>query len=163
MSISIIKKGSISLNPLEKAFSQLKKNLPVILSQTAAEHFIRGFRTGGGQTDAGMWVKRKRERRIDTHTRTGRKREPIRNRAILVLSGDLRNSIQRRKTSFSRTIVGSYDIKYANIHNKGGQGIAYGLHPFTMPKREFIGKSTNLERKMRRIIDRELRNLKKLR
>jgi phage gpG-like protein len=44
-------------------------------------------------------------------------------------------------------VIGTSGIKYADIHNRGLRGKAFGKYPFNMPKREFIGKSRELNRK----------------
>lgn len=52
-----------------------------------------------------------------------------------------------RITSFSkRKQVISNDLVYAEIHNEGLMGRAWGKHFFKMPKRQFIGNSRKLER-----------------
>lgn len=130
-------------------FKKLEQHLPVILGNEAENHFVEGFKKGGGQTDAGKWKPRKREDR----KRPGR--------AILVDKGILRNDIKRRKTSFKRTVVSTINTDYAVIHNEGGQGLAFGKHSFTMPKREFIGKSKKLNEKTVKIINNELKKLNK--
>lgn len=144
-----MKRGDFRLKEQANGFKRLMRILPVILGNEAENHFKEGFRTGGGQTDAsaGGWKPRKRETRL------------TRGKGILVGRGDLMRDIKRRKTSYGRAIVSTQDTIYANIHNEGLTGKAFGKHPFKMPKREFMGKSKKLETKMNEIIVKELRKL----
>lgn len=80
-----------------------------------------------------------------------RKREqPYTNNKILYKTGSLKNSLKVRarstKTDFS---VNVYSNKiYADIHNYGMRGRAFGKYSFKMPKRQFIGYSKILDRKL---------------
>jgi phage gpG-like protein len=68
----------------------------------------------------------------------------------------LKNSISRsRGMTYKSVIIG---IKgpaqaYASIHNFGLRGKAWGKHPFTMPRRQFMGESRTLNRKIIKLID----------
>lgn len=146
---------TLSIKGIEQEYQKMKKEIPLKLSNESVNHFLIGFQKGGGQTDAGMWAKRKGERKRDVKLKA--------NRALLVLTGALRKSIMRRPGSnFERTVIGTNGIPYASIHNFGGRGLAYGKNEFTMPKREFIGKSKVLELKLRNIIFKELKKLRYL-
>lgn len=69
------------------------------------------------------------------------------NRKILTgESGDLGESIQYHKEG--RDTVISAPKVYAEIHNKGLEGNAFGKYKFTMPKRQFIGPSMLLLKKL---------------
>lgn len=137
---------TLSIKGIEQEYQKLKKEIPLKLSNESVNHFLIGFQKGGGQTDAGMWAKRKGERKRDVKLKV--------NRALLVLTGALRKSIMRRPGSnFERTVIGTNGIPYASIHNFGGGKI---------PKREFIGKSKVLELKLRNIIFKELKKLRYL-
>lgn len=62
-------------------------------------------------------------------------------RALLVKSGDLRSSIQvtdTRVTPDGIEVVLGTDSKYAQIHNEGLEGKAFGKHSFKMPQRQFM-------------------------
>jgi phage gpG-like protein len=65
-------------------------------------------------------------------------------------SGDLAESIQYHKQG--RNIVISAPKVYAEIHNKGLEGKAFGKYKFTMPKRQFIGPSALLMKKINKRI-----------
>lgn len=156
-----------NLDQVLKGFKKEKKELPTILGNLAKNHFVEGFRKGGGQTDdsAGGW----KERGTDP------------GRAILVKSGKLRRDIRVRKKSFSRIVVGTGNITtdYAEAHNKGatmtvtkkqkGYFIAQynknksdfwkrmiGAKTITIPKREYIGHSRELSKKLSKRIHREI-------
>jgi phage gpG-like protein len=144
-----IKKISGSFNIGTKAdFMKVARTLPIKLAVNTEKHFRRGFEQGGGQTDAskGGWAARKKSEK------GGR-------RGILIKSGTLRRDVKQRMAIFSRIEVSTSSITqdYADVHNSGlrsGRGKG-----FTMPQREFIGKSKELERENARIISDELRDL----
>ena len=45
------------------------------------------------------------------------------------------------------------DLPYAEIHNEGGQGKAFGKYSFTMPKRQFVGQTEELTQKQTKTIE----------
>tara|TARA_R110002126_G_scaffold89252_2_gene213390 strand:- start:2388 stop:2828 length:441 start_codon:yes stop_codon:yes gene_type:complete len=87
-----------------------------------------------------------------------RKQKSTTNRAILVKSGKLRRSIATKKINASRGravigILGKAGV-YAGVHNfglKAGRGKG-----FTMPKRQFMGDSHKLNKKIKRLIRKRL-------
>jgi len=83
-------------------------------------HFRKSFRDGGF-TDKNLdaWAQRKAK-------------DKGKQRAILVKSGNLRNSITTKRYGLNKRGVGSYSTQYATYHNQGTNSI---------PKRQFIGKS----------------------
>lgn len=130
--ISFSRRLRISEQKLEK----LKEELPVILGNEAQNHFLKGFKNQGGQTDASKrgW---RRNNGTPTH---------------LVQTGVLFSNIQRRKTRFGRTVVATSakTKKYAYKHNRGVEG---------MRKNEFIGESTDLREKLDKLIKLEIKEL----
>ena len=143
----ITKKGSFNFKLKNQKVKTMKSLLPRWVGITAKNWFLKGFRTGGGQTDAsaGGWEKRKK-------ADVGKKR------GILIGEGrgTLRNSIKVLRTRFEAIVVGSTGLVYARIHNFGLMGKAFGKHSFKMPKREYIGKSTELEKVIKTKIEKEL-------
>lgn len=139
----IQKKGDFKLPELRRQLSTFRRIMPVIVAEEARNHFDDGFRQGGGKTDASRsgWRPRK-------PPRSKRQAKRDRGRAILVLNSYLRNDIQARRVSYNAGIlINTVSIPYAYAHNRG-------VKP--QPQREFIGKSTELEAKNRRTIDREI-------
>ena len=126
-----------------------------IVADETKNHFVKGFRTEGGQTDASKagWKARK-----DNTGGEGRN--------ILTGhgGGDLARDIDVKKVSANTAIIGTSRIPYAATHNEGlvvperrarlkkslhwmsgGQDVfAKSAKAFTMPKREFIGPSKEL-------------------
>lgn len=70
---------------------------------------------------------------------------------------ELENSIRFRKTT--KGIVVYSDKKYARIHNEGGTIKVFGKTSATMPKRQFIGKSSKLEKRLQRVLTNKLKSL----
>jgi len=174
-------RGSNHFQQLARAFKRQKRNLPKLLGNSAKNHFVASFRVGGF-TDNTLkpWKPRKHPNAADT--RTGK------TRALLVDSGNLRKSIRVKSSSFRRIRVGSYGIPYAQIHNRGGvtrprvtpRMRGFMRHQFRktgnpmfaaiantkkerltveIPKRQFIGRSAKLRKKLSKIIGREIRNV----
>ena len=129
-------------------FDKVSRILPIKLAVNTEKHFRSGFEKGGGQTDASKngWQARK------SKEKGGR-------RGILIKSGTLRRDVKQRSATFNRIEVGTsaITVDYADVHNSGlrsGRGVG-----FTMPKREFIGKSAKLEARNMEIIKEELKDL----
>lgn len=113
-----------------------KKSLPPKLAIIMKRHFAKSFRSGGFVDETfNPWKARKIK---DS------------GRAILVKSSALRLSLRVRSASFKRIRVGSYGIKYARRHNRGLAG---------MPKRQFIGPSKQMTKKIKKLLQRELKSL----
>jgi len=124
MSIKRIGKGFEFQDNLRK-FGAFKQSAPKVIANNSLNWFLKGFRTGGGQTDAGKWQPRK----------SNAKRNE--GRAILVNTGALRRDFQVIKAVFGQIVLGTKRIPYAIRHNEGLNG---------MPKREFAGESKELNK-----------------
>lgn len=121
-------------------FAKLKTTLPRIIANAAKNHFLEGFRVGGGKTDKsrGGWAARKANARRNQ------------GRALLVDKGTLRRDIDVRRTDFDNIVVGTQTANYATYINEGT------AH---MPAREFIGNSQELNRNIKKMIDGRLKNI----
>lgn len=130
-----------SLQKKIKGLKQLKNTLPILVANEAKNFFQASFRNQGF-TDTGLqkWQRRK----------------SIRNdkgRAILVDTGDLRNSIRVRIATFNKIVITS-DLPYSAVHNYGKRsGRGKG---FTMPKRQFMGKSKKLDTIIVKLIKKQI-------
>jgi phage gpG-like protein len=118
-----------------QAFKPQLEKVVDAMGVLAANHFTTSFRNQGF-TDESLqsWQPRKRTER----SRMG-------NRAILVQSGRLRRSIRSKRFGFLGVKIYT-DVPYASVHNNGersGRG-----RGFKMPKRQFIGYSGVLNRKI---------------
>lgn len=139
----------------------------------AVNHFTKSF-NNQGFTDEGFspWKRRrnkdsKRGRQFkkvsvydedtyETHTFKRKLTEvrSVKNRAILVKSGRLRRSLRSRRISFNSIKIYT-DVPYASVHNNGERsGRGKG---FKMPKRQFIGYSGQLNRKIIAFIDKNIK------
>ena len=126
-----------------REFQLAKRTLPAVIGNMAKRHFVDSFRKGGF-TDITLdpWAKRKKKDRSDRNT--------TRTRAILVKNGHLRRSIRVRVATFNLIEIGAYNIPYAVFHNTGvGK----------MPKRQFIGESATLSRKIKARINKEFKDI----
>lgn len=138
----IIKKGNFDFKEQQKKFVKFQRQMPKIIAEEAKNHFVAGFRKGGGQTDKSLsgWKARK-------PARTTREAQRSEGRAILVKSGNMRADIMARTISFRKIVINVIHIPYAIFHNEG-EG--------KLPQREFIGDSRALEAKIARLVDQEI-------
>lgn len=129
-----------------KEFQRLKSNLPAQVGNIAKRHFVESFRNQGF-TDATFdpWAARKTSDKSDRSSRNRNKP-----RAILVKTGHLRGSIRVRVANFNSIEIGAYGVNYARFHNNGGG---------KMPKRQFIGRSRSLTRKIKAKISQEINKI----
>lgn len=136
----MIKKIKGKLPSFEK-YKQFQRTVPILLANEVKNHFLEGFRKGGGQTDRSLrgWQPRKRSSRRNT------------GRAILVDTGQLRRDIKKRVVNSHKIVVGTRNVPYGIYHNNGTD---------RLPQREFIGESQALERKIKKIIETEIIKLK---
>ena len=162
----IKKKGDFNFDARLKDFKNLKSTMPKLIGNEAKNHFLEGFKRGGGQTDAGNW-KRRGGYGVDT------------GRALLVKSGNLRRSIHVSIATFRKIEIES-GLDYSQIHNEGGvikisnkqrkyfwamfyeteddfwKNMALAKQ-IVIPKREYMGKSKKLQRKIELFIRRQIK------
>lgn len=121
---------------LQREIRRLSRTMGVL----ALNHFKGSFRKQGF-VDKGLsnWTRRK------GNTDVGR--------AILHKTGKLKNSIRVVRKTLKSVTIGS-DLKYAAVHNYGlraGRG-----RGFKMPKRQFVGDSKKLERKITKELEKRV-------
>jgi phage gpG-like protein len=122
----------------------VERNIPIATSNVAKEsqNFFRQTFNVSGWIDNGVqyWKPRKNKR--------------LRHR-LMWKSGALRRSIEIVKLSKNKIKIQSA-LPYSEIHNSGGEGLAFGKYPFTMPKRQFMGASNLLHSMMVKLIKQKL-------
>jgi len=123
-----------------RRIERLRGNLPRIIANDSLNWFLDGFRQGGGKTDTGRWVSRRRTARRNA------------GRALLVDTGALKRDLRVRRLRPTQIILGTARIHYARRHN---EGITDKLGR-RMPKREFLGNSKGLNKKNKKTILKEL-------
>ncbi len=146
--MTVIKRGSFNINGSIRKLKRKKSTLPRQVGNVAKLHFLDSFRRMGF-TDNSLqrWQKRR--------ARRGSGFEP----SNLTKSGRLKRDIRVKAATFARTVIGTSRVVYAAIHNFGLKGLAFGKIPFDMPKRQFIGDSKVMDRKIIKVIDREIRKI----
>ena len=131
--------GKFGLDKMLVQFTASKPKFPKVLANMAKNHFLEGFENEGGATNdsKGGWKPRKYNR--------GKQRK------LLVLTGALRLDIKVRFTTWAKTVVGTSSLTsdYAENQNEGK----------TVIKREYIGKSDILEKKLKARIYREINKM----
>jgi phage gpG-like protein len=129
-----------------KAFQRFEKNIPRRVGNIALNHFLESWDDeafSDSTKGSNPWAKRKTTNKADRTT--GRRRQ------LLIDSGALKRSMKvSRPATFKRIAVGSYGIKYAEFHNQGTS---------KLPKRQFVGKSAVLDKKIKRLITTELKRI----
>ena len=155
-----------NFNDIVRQYQKFKRKLPRIIGNEAVNFAKENFRKQG--FDDGS-VKKWKARKPNAQRNQGR--------AILTDTGRLRRSIRITKVAGNRIYIGS-NVPYAQIHNEGGkivkrvrvrrhsrrtraQGrITVGAHRRRMntkiPKREFIGPSKTLNRRIKKTIQKQL-------
>lgn len=123
-----------------KDVKRQKQKLPKLIANEAVNHYTLNFTRGGFKNKVTVpWRARK------GNTDPGR--------GVLIGKGSgkkLWRSIVKKKVTARSILIGS-DVEYAAVHNYGlmsGRKAA----PFKMPKRKFIGRSTYLNTKIRKLI-----------
>lgn len=135
------KQKKFNLKQVEKGGRTAMERSIILIGNEAKNFFVASFRKQGF------------EDRSLHHWKPRKKEDNRKGRAILVDSGDLRRSIVREPVNKSQLQVKiSTDLPYAKIHNEGLNGMAWGKHPFKMPKRQFMGDSYKLNELCKKII-----------
>jgi phage gpG-like protein len=130
------------LRKLQKAFRELPYAVAEELQEFTEENFRKEeFQNKG----SGKWKARNKD------PESGKER--TRRRALLVQSGEMKNSIDTEVRGMDVSIgISDPDIaQYAQVHNEGlraGRGKG-----FTMPKRQFMGPSEELDERVEKIAD----------
>lgn len=160
------------MKEIQRKYSNLKRRLPRVVGQVAVnfskDNFRRqGFLDGGR---VNKWKKRK--------FNNGNQRK-----AVLTQSSRLKKSVAIIRASSSEIVIGTRGVNYGNIHNEGGtirQTVTNKQRAFfwakykasgnelykrmamstkleiRIPRRKFMGDSTDLQREMTRKIRLEL-------
>lgn len=130
-----------------KAFQRFEKNIPRRVGNIALNHFLESWDDeafSDSTKGSNPWAQRKTQNRADVRTQQRRQ--------LLIDTGALKRSMKvSRPATFKRIAVGSYGIKYAEFHNKGIAG--------RLDKRQFVGKSAVLDKKIHRLISNELKRI----
>jgi phage gpG-like protein len=139
---------------LENTKQFVKEKYPDIVGVESINHFKESF-DNEGFTDESLekWqdVKRRDPNSpwygfsLENKNRFSEKRTT--DKILTGETGELKESITYTKTSGTVTIRS--DKKYAAVHNFGRQAKIFGKKTFTMPKRQFIGKSGILIKKIK--------------
>ena len=133
--------GTESLTRKIKALQEVKRTIPDKLASQGLAFFKKTFENEGFEDNNFQpWPRRKSIKQ--THP-------------ILKKTGALKRSLVVERKSFDK-IIWSSSLPYSAIHNYGGNGLAWGKHPFKMPKRKFIGDSKSLRMGFRRRIEVEV-------
>jgi phage gpG-like protein len=142
----------MSFNEARKILQAIKEydnTIPDIINfmgNTAQTHFVRSFRDQGFTDETlSKWQPRKGE--LSGGIARVRKRSRDSGRAILVKTGALRRSIRKvNRGKLAVSIVSN--LPYARVHNEG-----LPIRGGRMPKRQFVGHSKRVDRKIRERIN----------
>jgi len=128
-----------------KDFQKFERTVPKRVGNVAKNHFLESFDNEGfsdGSIKSDPWDERKSKTKRD---------QVAKRRQLLIQSGALKRSIKvASNPTFRKIAVGAYGIEYASRHNRGLSG---------MPKRQFVGKSKILDRKIRNLISKEIKKI----
>ncbi len=140
------------LNDQQKAVKKfMEKDAPREIGTEAVNHFKENFQNEGFTDQVNKpWTEIKRRIEPERPDRAAAKRK------ILTESGDLGKSIQK-DVQTGQVVIFS-DVSYAEAHNEGTDNAGQN-HNVTIPKRQFIGKSRALDRKVEGVIKERLKHL----
>jgi phage gpG-like protein len=134
------KQLSRSIQAKIRALNNAKTVLPKEVGDEMVSFFKSSWKKGGFEnTGVQIWKPKKKPNGKPT----------------LYGDGDLVNSVMLESANWITVRVKS-DLPYSAIHNYGLQGKAFGKHPFTMPKRQFMGSSVKMNRLLTLKFERKL-------
>lgn len=121
------------------------------MKKEALNHSLKAFKDEGFINNTLIkWKPLKRQRE-----------QPYTRNKILTKTGALKNSLKVRansnKNDFTVTVFSNK--KYADIHNFGMYGNAWGRKRFKMPKRQFVGYSKVLDRKLQSYFNNKIKRI----
>jgi len=132
---------------MKRKLAEMRKFERVVPKQVGnmmLNHFLQSFDDeafSDGRQSSDPWAKRKHKTKRDRVA--GR-------RGLLIQSGSLKGSMRVGSATMKKIAVGSYGIKYATFHNNGTK---------RLPKRQFIGESKMMNRKIRTLIKKKLKQI----
>jgi phage gpG-like protein len=134
--------GTESIKRKIAKLNGLKTTMPDILANDSVNFFKKSFRKQGWEdTGVQRWKPRKGNKDAG--------------RGTLIKTGDLVKSLSVESANWKKIRIVSA-LPYSAIHNEGLKGKAFGKHPFTMPKRKFMGRSRKLHSLLRNRIETKL-------
>lgn len=139
----------LGFDKVMKNMEQAKRRLPIALANEARLYFTNTFKVGG--FDGKKW--KEVNRRIpgtNEYKYPKKKGLSRRKKPILVQYGLLRRAVSMsvRSKTF-KSIRLQVDLPYADNHNEG----------ITVPKRQFMGYSKQLDRQHKRTIEKEIKKI----
>ncbi|HNX65619.1 MAG TPA: phage virion morphogenesis protein [Bacteroidales bacterium] len=134
----------------------LERDLPRIVGREAVSHFKKNFQNEGWERT--KWPEVQRRESGTKANKYAAKHHPAWTRRKILTgdTGDLGKSIQFTNDGGGKVTIHS-DLIYAAVHNyglKAGRGKG-----FTMPQRQFIGESDELNAKIKEIIETKLNQI----
>lgn len=126
-----------------KDFQKFERTVPKRIGNIALNHFLESWDNeafSDGSKGSDPWAKRKKDPK-------GKRRGILIGKGTGILKGSMK---KQPGATFKKIAVGSYGIEYASRHNRGLSG---------MPKRQFVGKSKILDRKIRNLISKEMKKI----
>jgi phage gpG-like protein len=149
-----------AMKVLAQELKQLQRDAPRYIGELGVNHFNENFQRQGF---------------VDDSLQPWDPRDPDRDegRAVLFKSGTLRRSIRVVRRSSEQVVWGT-DVKYAKVHNEGGdiqvkahlrRGRKGDEHPiraymYRAKQRQFMGQSKQLTRKIEQYLDDRLKAIK---
>lgn len=138
----------------------LTNDLPQFVEMELQDQVDRSFEEEQFQNGkSSKWDKRKNDK-DDTFKRSGKLRPRDDRRGILIGkgTGTLHKEVLAEKNGMDVSV--GTDIVYAQIHNEGLEGKAFGKYPFKMPQRQFMPipgeENPMVEKKVDKHIDEKL-------
>lgn len=150
---------------IAKIKTYLGRSIFEVIGTESVKHFRESFRNQGfTDNNLSKWpdVKRRDPNSSWYGFKYGNKRnfsDAATRRPILSDTKELEESINYRVNTSARKVIVSSDKIYAKIHNEGGTVRVFGKASAKMPKRQFMGDSKALVRKLEKEIINDLNNI----
>lgn len=156
-----------NFSEIQRKIKQTNEELMILLSKQSQNYFFNSWRQHGFE---GVKWKEVQRRKPETKAYKYPKTKGLQRQTKPILvgagfgkrGGTLRRAVSNMSntaqisTGRVRMVV---DLPYANIHNEGGVGKAFGKHEFKMPKRQFVGQTKELTDKQTKLISKTIDKL----
>lgn len=145
------------INDFQNFLAQYNKNmaeLPRVMGKIAVDVVHENFEAQGYIADEAVikWEKRSllTDKTYDSRGKNYKGSVYSSSNPILRQTGNLYNAIRYSVRGKYKVFIGvnTTIIPYAQIHNEGLEGNAFGKYPFKMPQRKFIGISQKLRKRI---------------
>lgn len=137
--------SAFGIDKMYREWLELKRTIPPVIGVMGRKFFVDSFAKQGWD-DNGLQSWEQRKDKTNTRAILVGKSGGTKSGAHIHLRQAVRDSLQSSSWEAIDYVVKG--VPYAQIHNEGGEGLAFGKYPFKMPQRQFMGASGTLMNKI---------------